>query len=52
MVWQVPSSTLADRKRILRLVVKEVSVNQHRARGKTWFQISWQTGATSQHEFT
>jgi len=51
-VWRAPSTTSADRKEILRLVVKEVIVDQHRARGKVWFQINWQTGATSEHWYT
>jgi excisionase family DNA binding protein len=51
-VWRAPSTTPADRKEILRLVIKEVIVDQHRARGKVWFQINWQTGATSEHWYT
>jgi DNA invertase Pin-like site-specific DNA recombinase len=51
-LWHAPSTTAADQKRILRLVVKEVIVDQHRLRGKVWFQINWQTGATTVHEFT
>ena len=51
-VWHAPSTTPADRKRILRCVIKEVIVDQKRARGKVWFQINWQTGATSVHWFT
>jgi hypothetical protein len=51
-LWQAPSTTAADQKRILRLVMKEVIVDQHRLRGKVWFQINWQTGASSVHEFT
>jgi DNA invertase Pin-like site-specific DNA recombinase len=48
-VWLAPTTTPADRKHILRLVVRDVVVDQHRARGKVWFQINWQTGATSEH---
>ncbi len=51
-IWTAPSTTSADRKQILRLIVKEVIVDQHRARGKVWFQINWQTGATSEHWIT
>ncbi len=51
-IWGAPSTTPADRKQILRLVVKEVILDQHRARGKVWFQINWQTGATSEHWLT
>jgi hypothetical protein len=48
-LWKAPSTTWADRKQIIRLVIKDVIVNQHQARGKVWFQINWQTGATSEH---
>jgi DNA invertase Pin-like site-specific DNA recombinase len=50
-VWQAESTTAADRKQILRLVIKEVIVDQKRAHGMVWFQVNWQTGATSQHEY-
>jgi DNA invertase Pin-like site-specific DNA recombinase len=48
-VWYAPSTTAADRKQILRFLVKEVIVDQKRAKGKVWFQINWQTGAVSEH---
>ena len=51
-IWHAPTTTAADRKRLLRLVVKDVVVDQHRGRGQVWFQINWQTGATSEHCFT
>jgi DNA invertase Pin-like site-specific DNA recombinase len=50
-VWHAPSTTPADRKQILRLLIKEVIINRNRERGKVWFQINWQTGATSEHWF-
>jgi excisionase family DNA binding protein len=50
-VWHAPTTTVADRKQILRLLIKEVIVDRTRARGKAWFQINWQTGATSEHWF-
>ncbi len=50
-VWHAPSTTPADHKQILRLVIKEVIADRTRARGKTWFQINWQTGAISEHWF-
>ena len=49
-VWHAETTTNADRKHLLRLVVKEVIVDQKRLRGKVWFQINWQTGASSDHE--
>jgi hypothetical protein len=48
-VWHAPSTTAADRKQILRFLVKEVIVDQKRAKGRVWFQINWQTGAISEH---
>jgi hypothetical protein len=50
-VWYAPSTTAADRKQIIRFVIREVIVDQKRARGKVWFQINWQTGATTEHEY-
>jgi DNA invertase Pin-like site-specific DNA recombinase len=51
-VWQTITTTPADRKQIIRLVIKEVIVDQKRIHGKVWFQVNWQTGAISQHEYT
>ncbi len=51
-VWQASTTTPADRKRLLRLIVKEVILDQRRERGKVWFQINWQTGANSEHWIT
>jgi hypothetical protein len=50
-VWHAGSTTPADCKQIIRLVIKEVIVDQKRARGKVWFQVNWQTGASSQHKY-
>lgn len=50
-VWHAPTTTPADRKQIVRLLVKEVILDQSRAHGMVWFQINWQTGATSEHWF-
>jgi hypothetical protein len=51
-VWQAPTTTMADRKHLLRLMIKAVIVDRHRVRGKLWFQTNWQTGASSVHELT
>jgi len=50
-IWYAASTTSADRKQIIRLLVQDVVVDQHREKGKVWFQINWQTGATSEHEY-
>ncbi len=34
---------------MLRLVMREVALDQKRERGLVWMQITWQTGATSEH---
>jgi len=49
-VWHAPTTTMADRKHLLRLVVTEISADQRRIPGKLWFQINWQTGASSRQE--
>jgi DNA invertase Pin-like site-specific DNA recombinase len=46
-VWQV--ATAEERKRMLRMVVREVAMDQKRERGVVWMRIIWQTGATSEH---
>jgi hypothetical protein len=48
-LWHAPTTTASDRKRIVRLLIREVLVDQTRARGKVWFQIKWETGAVSEH---
>jgi DNA invertase Pin-like site-specific DNA recombinase len=50
-IWNAPTTTPADRKQIVRLVIKDVIVDQHREKGKVWFQVNWQTGAISDHEY-
>jgi hypothetical protein len=51
-LWHAPTTTPADRKRLLRLVVREVLLDQHRRRGQVWMQINWQTGAQTEHWVT
>ncbi len=46
-VWQ--AATAEERKRMLRLVVREAALDQKRERGLVWMRITWQTGATSEH---
>ena len=48
-LWTAPSTTAAERKQILRLLAKEVVLDQRRARGQVCIRIVWQTGATSEH---
>lgn len=51
-VWKAPTTTPADRKHIVRLLIREVIVDPHRVPGKVWFQINWQTGAHTEHQYT
>ena len=46
-VWR--AATAEERKRMLRLVVREVALDQKRERGLVWLRITWQTGAASEH---
>jgi len=51
-VWQAATTQPEDRKQIIRLLVQNVIVDQHREKGSVWFQINWQTGAISEHCYT
>ena len=46
---ELRAATAEERKRMLRLVVREVVLDQKRERGLVWMHIAWQTGATSEH---
>lgn len=46
-VWR--TATAEERKRILRLVMREVALDQKRERGMVWMRVAWQTGAMSEH---
>jgi DNA invertase Pin-like site-specific DNA recombinase len=48
-LWTAASTTNADRKQIIRLVIKDVVLNRKLERGKVWFKVNWQTGATTEH---
>jgi hypothetical protein len=48
-IWRASSTTAAERKSILRLIICEVVLDQKRLRGQVWVKILWQTGATSEH---
>jgi DNA invertase Pin-like site-specific DNA recombinase len=46
-VWRTAGA--AERKRILRLVIRDVALDQKREHGMVWLRVTWQTGATSEH---
>lgn len=48
-IWRASSTTAAERKSILRLIICEVVLDQKRLQGQVWVKILWQTGATSEH---
>ena len=48
-LWHAETTTSADRKQIVRLVIKDVALDQKRRQGFVWIKILWQTGATSEH---
>jgi len=47
-LWNAASAV--ERKQILRLVMKEVILDQRSASGQVWIRIVWQTGAVSEHQ--
>jgi hypothetical protein len=47
-LWQASTTTSAERKQMLRLVIREVIVDSKRVDGQVWVQINWQTGAQEQ----
>ena len=48
-IWHAATTSAAERKRLLRFVIREVVLDQKRAPGQVWLKIVWQTGATSEH---
>jgi hypothetical protein len=48
-IWSAPTTTAADRKQLLRLLIDSVLVDNRRQVGQTWLQINWRTGATTEH---
>jgi hypothetical protein len=50
-VWNAPTTTAADRKRIVRLVLQEAILDQKRSPGRVLVRLVWQTGAVSDHDF-
>ncbi len=48
-LWHAPTTQPEERKRILRMIIQEVLLDQKRSRGEVWIKIIWQTGAVSEH---
>jgi DNA-binding transcriptional MerR regulator/uncharacterized protein YndB with AHSA1/START domain len=51
-VWQAPTTTDADRKRLLRLVIQSVTVTAQPATRSAEFVILWSGNITTQHTVT
>lgn len=47
-VWRIANAI--ERKRIIRLVIRDVALDQVRDRGIVSMRITWQTGAISEHQ--
>jgi hypothetical protein len=48
-LWRATTTTSVHRKQIVRLLVKEVALDQKRRRGYGVDQIAWQNGSTREH---
>jgi hypothetical protein len=48
-LWHAATTRAADRKQIVRLVIKDVTLDQKRRRGFVWIKVIWQTGAVGEH---
>ena len=48
-LWHATTTTAADRKQIVRLVIRDVALDQKRRRGFVWIRVIWQTGAAREH---
>jgi DNA invertase Pin-like site-specific DNA recombinase len=48
-VWSAPTTTAADRKQLIRLLIDNVLIDSRRLAGRIWLQINWRTGATTEH---
>jgi DNA invertase Pin-like site-specific DNA recombinase len=51
-LWQAPTTTEADRKRLLRLVIREVTLTVHSESRSAEFVILWSGEVTTQHTVT
>jgi len=49
-LWQAPTTTFADKKRLIRCLIKSITLDAFSKPGFSRMTITWQTGATSQIE--
>jgi DNA invertase Pin-like site-specific DNA recombinase len=48
-VWSASTTTAADRKQLVRLLIDSVLLDSRRLAGRIWLQVNWRTGATTEH---
>ncbi|MCI0396237.1 MAG: recombinase family protein [Chloroflexi bacterium] len=48
-LWQAPTTTMTDRKRLLRLVIQEVTLTAEAKTRKAEYIVSWSGGVTTTH---
>jgi DNA invertase Pin-like site-specific DNA recombinase len=51
-LWQAPTTSMADRKRLLRLLIQEVTLTTHPETRSATAVILWSGGVTTAHEVT
>src|SRR5260370_12821986 len=50
-LWQAETTTNAERKQMLRLLIRDVIVDGKAAQGQGWYQINWQRGAHEEFSY-
>jgi hypothetical protein len=48
-IWRAATTTAADRKQMLRFLIRDVMLDQKREQGQVVIKIAWATGAFSEH---
>lgn len=48
-IWHAATTTAADRKQMLRFLVRDVTLDQKQEQGRVLIKILWATGASSEH---
>jgi DNA invertase Pin-like site-specific DNA recombinase len=48
-IWHAATTTAADRKQMLRFLIRDVMLDQKREQGQVVIKIVWATGASSEH---
>ena len=49
-LWHAPTTSAKDRKRMLRLFIKDITVEKRRPERKAWLHLRWQGGAVEDLE--